>query len=142
MQEVIYQVDQPEALEQVAKEILDKMGRHRLLLLEGDLGAGKTTLIQACCRQLGVQEAITSPTFALVNEYQGAEGPVFHLDLYRLTELQEAINIGIEEYLYSGNYCFIEWPDVLESYLEEDHPRLLLEIMDDSSRKIVFLYNV
>jgi len=141
MKEEIYQIDRPEAMEQLATEIIDKMGRQRLLLLEGDLGAGKTTFVQACCRHLGVQEAITSPTFALVNEYQGTDGPVYHLDLYRLNDLEEALSIGIEEYLYSGNYCFIEWPEILEFYLEENHPRLMLEIMNDSSRKIVFLYN-
>ncbi|MEM1218247.1 MAG: tRNA (adenosine(37)-N6)-threonylcarbamoyltransferase complex ATPase subunit type 1 TsaE, partial [Bacteroidota bacterium] len=97
-------LDYPKA----AQEILDWIGKDiRILLLTGDLGAGKTTLAKAICQKLGVQQAVTSPTYAIVNEYARAGGQelVYHLDLYRLNDLEEALHIGIEEYLDSNNYC-------------------------------------
>ncbi|MEQ8703072.1 MAG: tRNA (adenosine(37)-N6)-threonylcarbamoyltransferase complex ATPase subunit type 1 TsaE [Phaeodactylibacter sp.] len=106
----------------------------------GQIGAGKTTLIKALCRILGSREAVSSPTFSLVNEYEDREGQTFfHMDLYRLNDTEEALDIGIEEYLDSGQRCLIEWPGLIEHLLPEDTFRIKLEIGSDSSRKIIFL---
>lgn len=140
-----YQVEHIEQLEEVARQALIEAGDRRKFALYGDLGAGKTTLIQVLCTLLGVQEPVASPSYSLVNEYvgidtkTGARQPVFHMDLYRLKTLEEALEIGIEEYLDSPYFCFIEWPQVAEPILEEGTCRIHLEITGPSARKIVFL---
>lgn len=140
MKQAEFLVSNPAALPAVAQEILRLLGaERRLLLFEGEIGAGKTTLIQALCELLGLKGAVTSPTFSIVNEYQTAGHTIYHIDLYRLKSLEEALEIGIEEYLDSGAYCFIEWPGLIEPLLEPDTPRISIEIMTDSSRKILFL---
>ena len=113
-------------------------------VLSGFLGAGKTTLIKELGNQLGVQQEITSPTFSIINEYsyldtKGKEIPLFHMDLYRLKHADEAIDIGIEDYLYSGSFCFIEWPAVAEHLLPLETVQVQVEIDEDSSRKFIFL---
>lgn len=123
----------------LAREILDYAGTRTVFLLTGDLGAGKTTLTQALCAELGVSEPVTSPTYALVNEYAGTDGPVYHLDLYRLKDLDEAIGIGIETYLDSGRPCFIEWPELIDPLLPEDFVEIKLERTGETARKVVFL---
>lgn len=129
----------------VARRLLQVAGDRRVLAFTGEIGAGKTTLIQAFCRQLGVTGEVTSPTFALVNEYvcpdpvSGEERPVYHLDLYRLRDLEEALAIGIEEYLDAGAWCLIEWPELIEPLLPEDVVRINIEITKNSERKILFL---
>lgn len=110
----------------------------------GEIGAGKTTFIQAICRQLGVHEAVVSPTFALVNEYTyidnfNKEKILYHLDLYRLKNVQEALDIGIEDRLYDENYCLIEWPELVEDLLPDDVIRIKIEALHNSTRKILFL---
>jgi tRNA threonylcarbamoyladenosine biosynthesis protein TsaE len=132
-------------LTEVAAELLHRAGRHRKFVLYGDLGAGKTALVQAICARLGVRETVASPTFSLVNEYSYFDGEakrtalVHHIDLYRLRSMEEALDIGIEEYLYGPDYCFIEWPQLIESLLEEDTVQIKLELLPDGGRKIVFL---
>lgn len=122
----------------VAKRLLMAAGDRRIFLLEGTLGAGKTTLIKQLCARLGVDSSeVHSPTFALINEYEGAE-TVYHLDLYRLKSLDEAINIGIEDILHSGQFCFIEWPELIEPILPMEVIRIKLELAPDSTRKILF----
>jgi tRNA threonylcarbamoyladenosine biosynthesis protein TsaE len=122
----------------VAKRLLLAAGDRRIFLLEGTLGAGKTTLIKQLCASLGVDPSeVHSPTYALVNEYEGME-TVYHLDLYRLKSLDEAIDIGIEDILYSGQYCFIEWPELIEPILPAEVIRIKLELAPDSARKILF----
>lgn len=101
-------LDETDAL---AEEIL-KLFPHRIYLMKGEMGAGKTTWVQAFCRVLGTVERAKSPTFSLVNEYNSQKGSVYHFDLYRLSGETEAAAIGLEEYWDSGNYCFIEWPDI------------------------------
>jgi tRNA threonylcarbamoyladenosine biosynthesis protein TsaE len=128
----------------IARHLLTAAGDCRVLTFEGDLGAGKTTLVKAICAELGVEEAVTSPTYALANEYGyldegGHHHLVYHLDLYRLTHLEEALAIGIEEYLSSGEYCLIEWPDLIETLLPNGYGRVSMEIGDEGQRKIVFL---
>jgi tRNA threonylcarbamoyladenosine biosynthesis protein TsaE len=132
-------IDSPAGLPALARAILDTAGDRRVFLLSGDLGAGKTTLTQALCAELGVTEPVTSPTYALVNEYIGSAGPVYHLDLYRLRDLDEALQIGIEDYLDSGAYCFIEWPELADPLLPEHFVEIKLERTGETSRKVVFL---
>jgi tRNA threonylcarbamoyladenosine biosynthesis protein TsaE len=125
---------------EAAAAVLAAVGESRVLTFEGEIGAGKTTLIKALCLQLGVSDEVSSPTFALVNEYQGAEGqPVYHADLYRLKAVEEALDIGISHYLDSGHWCFIEWPELIEPLLPEGYCRIKLEFVDDSTRKIIIL---
>jgi tRNA threonylcarbamoyladenosine biosynthesis protein TsaE len=128
----------------IAQQILTLNGQRRKFALIGNVGAGKTTLVQHFCHLLGVEGAVTSPTFALVNEYPlkmngGKQGVVNHLDLYRLKSLEEALEIGIEDYLYNEDFCFIEWPELIESLLPEDIIRIEIEIMEESGRKVLFL---
>lgn len=137
-------IQQPEAFNQAATQLLQYAGQRRKMAFYGEIGAGKTTFIQAICRQLGVHEVVVSPTFALVNEYtyQNATGTkelIYHLDLYRLKKVQEALDIGIEDMLYDESYCFIEWPELVEELLPDDVVRIKLSIIENSSRKILFL---
>lgn len=118
----------------------EAFGDVRVILLEGDLGAGKTTLIQAICRHLGVEEPVTSPTFALINEYRtGADMPVYHMDMYRIETLDEALQIGVEEYLYSGHWCFVEWPGILRPAIEPPYVDIEIEVMPGAQRKFRIL---
>ncbi|MAW88145.1 MAG: tRNA (adenosine(37)-N6)-threonylcarbamoyltransferase complex ATPase subunit type 1 TsaE [Phyllobacteriaceae bacterium] len=137
-------VNNPGELEAVAKAILERVEEPVVITLTGDLGAGKTTLVQAFCKVLGVEEAVSSPSFSLVNEYryldaEGVARPVYHIDLYRLNDLEEALDIGLPEYIDSGEWCFIEWPEIAESLLPEDAMALQLTLQPDGSRKILSL---
>jgi tRNA threonylcarbamoyladenosine biosynthesis protein TsaE len=105
-------------LEKTGKELLEAYPKERIYAFVGKMGAGKTTFIKALCCSLGVEEEVSSPTFSLVNEYRGSvEKTIFHFDFYRIETETEAYDIGLEEYLDSGNYCFIEWPDKIDSLL-------------------------
>ncbi len=131
-------------LSKAVELLLNRLGGSKKILLTGELGAGKTTFTQAFCRRLKVREAVTSPTFALVNEYsykdhENRERLVHHLDLYRLKSLEEALEIGIEEYLYDDDYCLIEWPEIIEALLPEDIVQVKIETLADTSRKIIIL---
>lgn len=129
-----------ESLPNAARQVLSRLGAKRFLLLYGEIGAGKTTFVHTICRELGVVGELSSPTFSIVNEYLDAAGKaVYHIDLYRLNTLEEALDIGIEEYLDSGQLCFIEWPELIEPLLQDDALQIKLEIQPDSSRKILFL---
>src|SRR4051812_39970308 len=110
-----------EVLPEVAKDIIAELGDKKVILFYGEMGSGKTTLIKELCKQLGVTGAMSSPTYGLVNEYQTSSNKlIYHFDLYRIRNLAECLDIGMEEYLYSGNYCFIEWPDVAASLYPEN----------------------
>jgi len=125
---------------QAARAVIEAAGPSRVLTFEGEIGAGKTTLIKEVCRQLGVVDEVSSPTFALVNEYQDESGAaVYHADLYRLRDIEEALDIDIGGYLDSGQWCLIEWPALIEPLLPEDCCRIKLEFVDDSTRKVIFL---
>ena len=133
-----------EELDQVAQQLLQFAGDRKKMIFSAEIGAGKTTLIQAICRQLGAREKVTSPSFSLVNEYSflnkdKEESLIYHIDLYRLNTLQEALDIGIEDYLYDDSYTFVEWPELVDSILPEKVIRIKIEILDNSSRKILFL---
>ena len=139
------EVENPDQLEVVAQKLLSLAGERRKFTLEGDLGAGKTTLVKALCAALGVKEPVSSPSFSIVNEYHAqntdddTEQPVYHMDLYRLKTLEEALDIGIAEYLESPYYCFIEWPELILPLLGPEVFRIRLEIVGDSARKILLL---
>lgn len=131
-------------LDQAVQSLLEYLGDRRKIAFTGEMGAGKTTLIQAFCRRLGVAEQATSPTFSLINEYtcldaSGSLQHVYHMDLYRLKRIEEALDLGIEEYLDSDDYCLIEWPELLKALLPEDTVWINVRIMSDSTRKVLAL---
>lgn len=106
-----------------ALDILQKTEPHRVFAFDGQMGAGKTTFIKKLCEEMGTTDVVNSPTFAIVNVYdveQPYRGEVYHFDCYRLKDIREAMDLGAEEYLYSGNYCFIEWPEKIEALLPDD----------------------
>ena len=99
-----------ELIREAAREFIQHIGEHRVFAFYGEMGAGKTTFIKAICEELGVEDVITSPTFAIVNEYTSSDGPIYHFDFYRIKKLEEVYDMGFEDYFYSGALCFIEWP--------------------------------
>ena len=107
--------------------------------IDGKIGAGKTKIISNICMQLGVKEVITSPTFSLINTYQSTNGPIYHFDFYRLQNPNEALDIGIEEYLESGNVCFLEWAEKIENHLPLNYDHYILKVLNDNTRKIFSL---
>jgi len=120
-------------LDSTANTLLKSYPVKRLFAFFGEMGAGKTTFIKAVCKALGVTENISSPTFALVNEYADKEGePVYHFDFYRIENEQEAIDIGVRDYFYSGHYCFIEWPEKILHLLPEDTIRVYISIQNET----------
>jgi tRNA threonylcarbamoyladenosine biosynthesis protein TsaE len=119
------------------RDIQENYPKNRVFLLYGNLGAGKTTFVKTWCALLGAARTATSPTFSLINEYPYHDGIIYHADLYRLKNTSEAIDIGIEEYMYSGNYCFIEWAQVVETLVPEDTVRISIEILPKKARKLV-----
>jgi len=126
------EADLPEA----AARLLAAAGDRRVFLFYGDMGAGKTTLIKALCAQLGVTDATSSPTFALVNEYASPGGPVFHFDFYRIRTELEAMDLGYEDYFYSGRYCFVEWPEKISGLLPPAAVRITLDVLDTGARRV------
>jgi tRNA threonylcarbamoyladenosine biosynthesis protein TsaE len=120
-----------------ARKLLDTFPDARVFAFYGSMGAGKTTFIKAICRELGVTDIVQSPTFSIINEYKTAAGEsIFHLDFYRIRKTSEVFDIGYEDYLYSGNYCFMEWPELIESLLPEDTIRV--RITGENERMIEF----
>jgi tRNA threonylcarbamoyladenosine biosynthesis protein TsaE len=119
----------------VAQQIISYAADARIFLFYGDMGAGKTTLIKALCSELGSTDVITSPTFSIVNEYAGPN-KIYHFDFYRLKNQNEALDIGCEEYFYSGSCCFIEWPEKIPDLLPDNYVRISVEAKGDNSRKI------
>jgi len=127
----------------VAEQLFDRLkGKAKVCLFYGQMGAGKTTLIKALCEIWGVEDNVSSPTFALVNEYQNQKGQVFyHFDFYRIEDEEEAWDIGTEDYFYSGNYCLVEWPERIEGLLPRQHVRIELIVAADHSRRIHITYH-
>jgi tRNA threonylcarbamoyladenosine biosynthesis protein TsaE len=124
-------------LEEAAKKLMNGFPDQRVFAFYGKMGAGKTTFIQAICKTLGTDDNVTSPTFAIINEYKTkTQEPVFHFDFYRIKNLEEAFDLGYEDYLYSGNYCLIEWPEMIEPLLPEKLVVVNIEVNTDESRTI------
>ncbi|HKL40904.1 MAG TPA: tRNA (adenosine(37)-N6)-threonylcarbamoyltransferase complex ATPase subunit type 1 TsaE [Cryomorphaceae bacterium] len=121
-----------EDLPSIADELLTEAGEHRLYAFYGKMGAGKTTLINSILKVLGVEEGGSSPTFSLVNEYEGRLGePIYHFDFYRVEDLEEVYDIGYEDYFFSTNYCFIEWPERVEELLPDDVVKIKIRVEGD-----------
>ena len=126
-----------EQINQVAKKILDK-NPHKVILLNGEMGVGKTTLIKELAKILGVTEPTSSPTFSLVNEYQASNNQlVYHFDVYRLKNENEALDMGIDEYLYSGNWCFIEWAEKIPNLLPQQHSVIDIKLLSHNERELI-----
>lgn len=124
---------QQQGLDLVASQIILAYPDHRVFLLSGPMGAGKTTLIKLLCKSIGVMDTVNSPTFTLVNEYATASGePVYHFDLYRLEKESEAFDFGMEDYLCSGHYCFIEWPEKAPLMMPDDAARISITVNNES----------
>ena len=123
-----------------AQEFVAAMGDRTVFAFYGKMGAGKTTFIKAVCEELGVEDVINSPTFAIVNEYVDGKGePVYHFDFYRIKKEQEVLDIGYEDYVYSGHVCFMEWPELIENLLPDDAVKVTIEEEKDGSRKVSIL---
>ena len=120
----------------IASQLLTFAGNERIFVFYGDMGAGKTTFIKAICHELGVTDAVSSPTFSIVNEYIGANIGVYHFDFYRLKNQNEALDMGYEEYFYSGHYCFIEWPEKIPDMLPAHYVSIKIEVLNDDARAI------
>ena len=121
-------------LKEAAKKMLEVIGDNKIVLFYGDMGAGKTTFIKSICVELGVKETVSSPTFSIVNEYEGSGNTIYHFDFYRIKSIQEAYDIGYEEYFYSGNICFVEWPDKIDELLPDHYLKVEIHTMEDDSR--------
>ena len=124
-----------------AREFIDAMGDRRLFAFYGKMGAGKTTFIKAVCEALGTTDIVTSPTFAIVNEYDTASGrPIYHFDFYRIKRLAEVYDIGYEDYFFDsrGGICLMEWPELVEELLPDDTVRVTITEQPDGSRTIEF----
>ena len=128
-----------EALSSIAKTIVETYPQHRIFALEGQMGAGKTTFMQYMAKTLGSASLVSSPTFAIVNQYDIADDKsIFHFDFYRIKNLQEAVDIGFEEYLYSGNYCFIEWAEKVSPLMPDDTITIKIEVDEQQNRIFTF----
>ncbi|MBO7570298.1 MAG: tRNA (adenosine(37)-N6)-threonylcarbamoyltransferase complex ATPase subunit type 1 TsaE [Bacteroidaceae bacterium] len=126
-----------EEIARAAKEFVAAMGDRKVFAFYGKMGAGKTTFIKAVCEELGVEDVINSPTFAIVNEYVDGHGEsVYHFDFYRIKNLQEVRDIGYEDYVYSGNVCFMEWPELIEDLLPDDAVKVTIEEEMDGGRVV------
>jgi len=130
-----FEINSEDQLDTMVDQYLDFAKNVKLAFLYGDLGAGKTTFVKKLVARLGSNDEASSPTYSLVNEYDIADGKLFHIDLYRLNDTEEALEIGIEDYIYSGHYCLIEWPQVVEQLVEEA-VTIRIEALENESRKI------
>lgn len=119
-----------------AQEFVAQMGHRRIFAFYGGMGAGKTTFIKALCQQLGVKDAVTSPTFAIVNEYGSDIGPIYHFDFYRIKNLAEVMDLGFDDYAYSGHLCLMEWPELIEDLLPDNTVSVHIEETDNGMRKV------
>lgn len=128
------EIDSLSELKRVAEEVIDSLDGRRVVLLRGEMGAGKTTLISSIVALLGADDLVTSPTFALVNQYEGAECSIYHFDFYRIDKVEEVFDLGYEEYFYSGELCLVEWPEKIEPLLPDDAMTVRITVGDDEHR--------
>lgn len=128
------EIDSLSDLGDVADEIIASLGERRVVLLRGGMGAGKTTLVSRIAARLGAEDTVTSPTFALVNQYEGREMRIYHFDFYRIDRIEEVFDLGYEEYFYSGDLCLVEWPEKIEPLLPDDAMEVRIEVGEDECR--------
>lgn len=129
-----------DTIRETAREFVANMGQANVFAFYGKMGAGKTTFVKAICEELGVEDVITSPTFAIVNEYQSTKtgGPIYHFDFYRIKKLDEVYDMGYEDYFYSGAPCFLEWPELIEEILPNDAVKVTITEQEDGTRIVEF----
>lgn len=132
-------VENEGCLDSAAAEFLAALGPRTHVAFRAPMGVGKTTFISAVCRTLGMEEEATSPTFSIVNEYCGGGRTVYHFDFYRLDDVREAVDLGLDEYFDSGALCLMEWPDVAEPLLPDDTVTAEITVLPDESRKITLI---
>lgn len=126
-------------LPQAAAEFIKATGNRKVFAFRAPMGAGKTTFISEICRQLGVEDDSGSPTFSIINEYSDREGkPVYHFDFYRIDDIEEALDLGLDDYFESGALCFVEWPEKIGSLLPEDAVAVAIDVAPDGSRTVIF----
>ena len=126
-----------EHIREAARQFINVMGDQHVFAFYGHMGAGKTTFIKAICEELGVDDVVTSPTFAIVNEYTAADGiPIYHFDFYRIKKLEEVYDMGYEDYFYGDGLCFIEWPEMMEELLPEGATKVQIAENPDGTRTV------
>lgn len=130
------EINSQEDLKSAAVQLLDFAGDEKIFLFEGDMGAGKTTYIKVICEALGVSDLVSSPTFSIVNEYLAGTSKIYHFDFYRIKNIQEAYDIGYEEYFYSGDLCLVEWPERIAALLPEHHLKVDIQVTGPEQRMI------
>jgi len=137
----VWEISSLSDLDEVAVEILEKASENRIFCFHGEMGAGKTTLIKAICRKLGVRDEVQSPTFSIVNEYEDrTKTPIYHFDFYRLKNEEEAFDLGYEQYFFSGYFCFIEWPEKVEGLLDLKKADIFIKLIAEK-RQITLKYD-
>lgn len=133
--EKIIEINSLEELDMVAEAVIDSLEGRTVVAFDAPMGAGKTTLISRIAAHLGATDSVTSPTFAIVNQYEGSDRTIYHFDMYRIERVEEALDFGSEEYLSSGELCLVEWPEKIEPLLPEDTMVVRIEILSSTSRR-------
>ncbi|MDE6140017.1 MAG: tRNA (adenosine(37)-N6)-threonylcarbamoyltransferase complex ATPase subunit type 1 TsaE [Alistipes sp.] len=131
------EIESPDELDEVAAEIIASLDGRSIVAFYGEMGAGKTTLISRIAQQLGADDTVTSPTFAIVNQYMGRSGSIYHFDMYRIERTEEALDFGCEEYLSSGELCLVEWPEKIAALLPDDVMKVSIEVISDRARRFI-----
>ena len=135
---MILEIESLKTILQTAQKFIDQIGERTVFAFNGKMGAGKTTFIKSICETMGVKETVNSPTFSIVNEYEAADGRIiYHFDCYRINKIQEALDLGAEEYLYSGNLCFIEWSENIAPILPNSLVNVDIEEGENGKRNVI-----
>ena len=134
--EKVIEIDSLDELDNVARVVIDSLGNRTVVAFDAPMGAGKTTLISRIAALLGAEDDVTSPTFAIVNQYEG-DRTIYHFDMYRIDRVEEALDFGSEEYLASGDLCLVEWPEKIEPLLPDNTMVVKIEILGDTERRFV-----
>ncbi|MBR5819457.1 MAG: tRNA (adenosine(37)-N6)-threonylcarbamoyltransferase complex ATPase subunit type 1 TsaE [Alistipes sp.] len=134
--EKIIEIDSLEELDKVAEAVIESLDGRTVVALDAPMGAGKTTLVSRIAEYLGSEDDVTSPTFAIVNQYEGSR-TIYHFDMYRIDKIEEALDFGSEEYLSSGELCLVEWPEKIEALLPEDTMVVKIEVLSDTARRFI-----
>lgn len=131
----IIEINTLDELDAVAEAVINSLNGRTVVAFDAPMGAGKTTLISRIAALLGAEDSVTSPTFAIVNQYEGREHTIYHFDMYRIERVEEALDFGSEEYLSSGDLCLVEWPEKIEPLLPDDTMIVRIEILSDTARR-------